>query len=60
MINKTGGLGAMAYLFGRQSRADKAFAVLVIIIVIGILLDRIFTALDRLFFPHKYVVKGGR
>jgi NitT/TauT family transport system permease protein len=60
MINKTGGLGAMAYLFGRQSRADKAFAVLVIIILIGILLDRIFTTLDRLFFPHKYVVKGGR
>jgi len=60
MINKTGGLGAMAYLFGRQSRADKAFAILLIIILIGILLDKIFTSLGRIFFPHKYVVKGGR
>jgi NitT/TauT family transport system permease protein len=59
MINKTGGLGSMAYLFGRQSRADKAFAILVIIIFIGIVLDKIFTGLDRLFFPHKYVTKGG-
>ncbi len=59
MINKTGGLGAMAYLSGRQSRADKAFAILLIIILIGIVLDRIFTMLDRIFFPHKYVVKGG-
>jgi NitT/TauT family transport system permease protein len=60
MINKTGGLGAMAYLFGRQSRADKAFAILVIIILIGIFLDRIFTWLDKLFFPHKYVTKGSK
>jgi NitT/TauT family transport system permease protein len=60
MINKTGGLGAMAYLFGRQSRADKAFAILLIIIVIGIVLDKIFTGLDRIFFPHKYAVKGGQ
>jgi len=60
MINKTGGLGSMAYLFGRQSRADKAFAILVIIIIIGIILDKIFTGLDRLFFPHKYATKGGK
>jgi len=60
MINKTGGLGAMAYLFGRQSRADKAFAILLVIILIGILLDKLFTGLDRIFFPHKYATKGTR
>lgn len=60
MINNTGGLGALAYIAGRQSRADKAFAILSIIILIGFVMDRIFIFLDKQFFSHKYATKSGR
>lgn len=55
MINKgDGGIGALAFMAARQSRVDKVFAVLFVIIVIGFLQDRLFVALDRGLFPHKY------
>jgi len=38
----------------RQGRIDKVFALLLIIILIGIIQDRIFVWLDKEFFPHKY------
>jgi NitT/TauT family transport system permease protein len=56
LVNKTqGGIGALAYTAARQSRIDKVFAVLLVIILIGFVQDKLFVALDRLFFPHKYV-----
>jgi NitT/TauT family transport system permease protein len=55
LVNRTGGIGAMAYTAARQSRMDKVFAVLLVIIVIGFVQDMIFTYLDKKLFPHKYV-----
>ena len=50
-----GGVGALANIAARQSRTDKVFAVLLVIMIIGFLQDKIFTAIDRLLFRHKYV-----
>ncbi len=54
-VGSEGGLGDLIYRVGqRQARIDKVFAILLLIIVIGMLTDRIFVALDKVFFPHKY------
>lgn len=53
-INRSGGIGSLAYLCGRQSRVDKVFALLVVILLIGIVQDKIFLMLDKIFFPSKY------
>ncbi len=54
-IGNEGGLGALIYRLGqRQGKVDVIFALLVIIIIIGFLQDKIFTYLDREFFPYKY------
>lgn len=56
VVNKTaGGVGALAYTCARQSRIDKVFALLLIIILIGFIQDKFFTWLDRLFFQYKHV-----
>lgn len=55
MLGNEGGVGALIWRVGqRQGRMDKLFALLVIIILIGVLQDRIFRMLDRHFFPYKY------
>ncbi|HUR31237.1 MAG TPA: ABC transporter permease subunit [Saprospiraceae bacterium] len=55
-VNSTqGGLGTLIYYVGqRQGRYDKVFAILLIIMIIGVLQDKVFVWLDREFFPHKY------
>ena len=54
-VGSEGGLGDLIYRVGqRQARIDKVFAILLLIIVIGMLTDRMFIALDKTFFPHKY------
>jgi NitT/TauT family transport system permease protein len=55
MLNRNGGIGDLIWIARRQSRIDKAFAVLIVIVLIGILQDRIFLWLDRIFFSYKYV-----
>ena len=55
MLNKSGGIGQLIWEAKRQSRIDKAFAVLLIIIVIGIVQDKLFVVIDKVFFPHKHV-----
>lgn len=50
-----GGIGALAYIASRQSRADKVYAVLIVIMLVGFLQDKIRLAMDKKFFPHKYV-----
>ncbi|MEZ4911361.1 MAG: ABC transporter permease subunit [Saprospiraceae bacterium] len=52
-----GGVGSLIYASQRLNRVDKIFALLVIIMVIGVLQDRIFSYLDRKFFPFKYQIK---
>jgi NitT/TauT family transport system permease protein len=55
MLNKSGGIGQLIWEAKRQSRIDKAFAILLIIIVIGILQDKLFVIIDKFLFPHKHV-----
>lgn len=54
LVNKTGGLGAMAYASARQSRIDKMFAILLVIVLIGFVQDKLLKMLDKVLFPHKY------
>ncbi|MFN8206129.1 MAG: ABC transporter permease subunit [Bacteroidales bacterium] len=53
LVNKTGGIGALIFTAARQSRLDKVFALLFVIIIIGILQDRLFKWLDKILFPYK-------
>lgn len=53
-----GGLGSLIYRAAqRMGRIDKTFAILILIIIIGVFQDRIFAYLDRKFFPFKYQTK---
>ncbi len=57
-IGGEGGLGGLIWKVGlRRGRLDKVFALLLIIILIGILQDRLLTSLDKRWFPHKYVTR---
>ncbi len=60
MLNKGGGIGELIWTAKRQSRIDKAFAILIIIVVIGILQDRLFVMVDKLLFPYKHINKGNK
>jgi len=42
----------------RRGRFDKVFALLILIILIGVFQDKIFAYMDRKLFPHKYQAKG--
>jgi NitT/TauT family transport system permease protein len=52
--SEEGGIGAMIYLAARQSRMDKLFALLIVIILIGFVQDKIFKWLDYSLFKFKY------
>ena len=54
LVNRSGGVGALIYVEGRQGRIENVFAILIIIILIGFIQDRLFIYLDRRLFPHKY------
>jgi NitT/TauT family transport system permease protein len=54
LINKEGGVGAMIFNAGKQSRIDIIIAVLVIIIIIGMLQDVLFYLSDKQMFPYDY------
>ncbi len=58
LVNKQGGLGDLIYTSARQSRIDKVFALLLLIIVIGFVQDKIFVTLDKIIFPYKHILKG--
>lgn len=60
LLNREGGIGAMIYTLGRQSRTPEVFALLFLIILIGFLQDRLFKFLDQLLFPSKYNYEKGR
>lgn len=59
LLNKTGGIGSMAYMASRQSRIDKVYAILFIIMFVGFIQDRVFMYLDKVLFPYKYQ-NGGK
>jgi len=57
-IGSQGGIGDLIWKAGlRQGRVDKVFALLIIIMFIGVIQDLIFIWLDRELFPHKYQAK---
>jgi NitT/TauT family transport system permease protein len=56
MINSSsGGIGSLAFLSARQSRVDKVFAVLLVIVAVGFLQDRLFSYIDRKVCRYKYL-----
>ncbi|MDD4922627.1 MAG: ABC transporter permease subunit [Bacteroidales bacterium] len=54
LINKEGGVGAMIFNAGKQSRIDVIIAVLFLIIIIGMLQDILFNFSHKLMFPYDY------
>lgn len=54
LLNKEGGIGSMIYTLSRQSRTAEVFAILFLIIIIGIAQDFLFRKLDVLLFPFKH------
>ena len=54
VLNREGGLGASIYTLSRQSRMPEVFAILFVIIGIGILQDLLFKKIDKIVIPHKY------
>jgi len=57
-IGSEGGIGSLIWRVGlRQGRVDKVFAMLIIIMIIGVLQDRFLVWLDKQLFPHKYQIR---
>jgi NitT/TauT family transport system permease protein len=54
LVNNEGGIGALMFRASRQSRLDKVFAGLFVIILIGFIQDKLFIWLDRRIFKYKY------
>lgn len=54
LVNAENGLGKLIFLARRQSRLDHVFALLIVIILIGIIQDFIFTRIDKKLYPFKY------
>jgi len=57
MVNNSAGIGGLTYICARQSRIDKVFALLLIIVVAGFLQDLALRKLDQWLFPYKYATK---
>jgi ABC-type nitrate/sulfonate/bicarbonate transport system permease component len=54
-LGNQGGIGALIWRSGnRLGRVDKVFAILLLIILIGIVQDKLLIALDKEIFPYKY------
>jgi NitT/TauT family transport system permease protein len=55
MINSSdGGIGSMVFVAQKQSRADMVFGLIVIILVVGLIQDRIMKWMDARMYRHKY------
>lgn len=60
-IGGEGGIGALIWRIGqRQGRMDVVYALLIIIILIGIIQDKLFMRMDKEFFPYKYATKENK
>ena len=51
-INKEGGVGALIGVFSRQSRIPEVYALLFVIVLIGIIQDTLFRIMDPVIFKH--------
>ncbi|MDQ3141587.1 MAG: ABC transporter permease subunit [Bacteroidota bacterium] len=54
LLNKESGIGSLMYTKARQGQIDKVFALLVVIILVGLVQDKLFALFDRMINPHKY------
>jgi len=54
LLNKETGIGGLIYTKARLGQTDRVFAILIIIILIGLFQDQLFKLIDRLINPHKY------
>jgi len=54
LLNRAGGIGSLIYIKARQGQIEKVFAILIVIILIGIIQDWIFVFLGKRLFPHKH------
>ena len=54
ILNKDGGIGSMISTYSRQSKTPEVFALIFLIIIIGIWQDLLFKMIDKLLFPHKH------
>lgn len=57
ILNKSGGIGALITTLSRQGRTPEVFALIFLIVFIGIIQDLLFKGLDMLLFPHKHNIK---
>lgn len=55
LLNKTNGVGALIFTAQRQSRIDKVYALLFLIVAVGFIQDKIFEFIDKKLFKYKYV-----
>jgi NitT/TauT family transport system permease protein len=58
LVNNEGGIGALSVRAARQGRLDKAFFVLFVIILLGILQDKLFVFADKKLCKFKYAQIG--
>lgn len=54
MLNSTGGIGTLMWEAGRRSRYEQAYALLILIVIVGFTQDKLLKLLDRRLFPDKY------
>ncbi len=54
LLNKGDGIGSLIYTKSRQGQVDRVFALLIIIMIIGMLQDKLFILIDKIINPHKY------
>lgn len=54
LLNRQGGIGSLIYIKARQGQVPKMFAILIVIILIGLLQDMIFVFITKRLFPHKH------
>jgi NitT/TauT family transport system permease protein len=54
LLNKEAGIGSLIYTKSRQGQIDKVFALLIVIIIIGLIQDKLFALFDRMINPYKY------
>ena len=59
LLNKETGIGSLIYTKARQGQLDRVFALLLVIIGIGLIQDKIFALMDKIINPHKYYKSVG-
>lgn len=53
LVQRAGGIGSLIYIKSRQGQIERVFGILIVIILIGLIQDRIFAFMGRRLFPHK-------